>query len=78
MSKRPSYEISNEVSNEEARILAWMYMVEVSGDNRAAESLKQDLPRSLQEWSRCNDLENLTRTYESIRQHNQLPPVEWE
>ncbi|MBN9388797.1 MAG: hypothetical protein J0I20_12145 [Chloroflexi bacterium] len=74
MSKRASYE----VSNEEARILAWMYMVEVSGDNQAAESLKQDLPRSLQEWSHRNNLENLTRTYETVRQHNHLPPVEWE
>lgn len=74
MSKRPSCQISNE----EARILAWMYMVEVSGGNQAAESLKQDLPLSLQEWSRRNDLENLTRTYEATRRHNQMPPVEWE
>jgi hypothetical protein len=55
-----------------------MYMVEVSGGNQAAESLKQDLPLSLQEWSRRNDLENLTRTYEATRRHNQMPPVEWE
>lgn len=74
MSQRNSYEISNE----EARILAWMYMVEVSGDNRAAENLQQDLPLSLQEWSRRNELENLTRTYETVRQYNQMPPVEWE
>ena len=69
--------MSKELAKDEARIVAWLYMVEVCGENQAAENLKQDAPRSLREWSRRNDLENLTRTYEASRQ-NQTPPYYWE
>ncbi len=65
------------MANQEEKILVWLYMVKVSGDNRAAERLKYEVPLSLQEWSRRNDLENLTRAYGEALRH-QAPPVDWE
>ena len=65
------------MSNKEEKILSWLYMVEVTGDNRAAENLKQEVPLSLEEWSRRNDLEKLMRSYrENYRR--QTPQVDWE
>ena len=66
------------MSKEEAKIISWLYMVEISGDTGAAENLKRGVSLSLQEMSRRNDLEKLTRTYAEAQRQNSTPKVDWE
>ena len=61
---------------EEAKIISWLYMVEICGDNKAAENLKRGVSESLMEMSRRNDLEKLTRAYAEAQQAS--PVVDWE
>ena len=65
------------MSKEDSKIISWLYMVEISGDNQASEKLKRGVSESLMEMSRRNDLEKLTRTYAEV-QKEQVQKFYWE